>query len=160
MFYDLAQLVYDQVTILTMLYVHINMYTCSLCCIYIYTVFLLSSSCSCPFFLSSFCHIPHSQGELVNQIEFNVEHTANYVQRATQLTGEARQYKSKNRRVSDTAELSATYHLATFFSIFQTLLFFLSLCPPIMSCTLHSSSGTYLLSCVVCAQYWGLYWWQ
>lgn len=127
------------------------MYTCSLCCIYIYTVFLSSSSCSCPFFLSSFCHIPHSQGELVNQIEFNVEHTANYVQRATQLTGEARQYKSKNRRVSDTAELSATYHLATISHISHTFLS-LSLCSSIMSCTLHSSSGTYLLSCVVCAQ--------
>ena len=65
---------------------------------------------SCPLFIFSFV-MPSPQGELVNQIEFNVEHTANYVQRATQLTGEARQYKSKNRRVSDTAELSATYHL-------------------------------------------------
>ena len=41
-----------------------------------------------------------AQGELVNQIEFNVEHATSYVEKGAKITREARNYKSSNRRVS------------------------------------------------------------
>ena len=53
------------------------------------------------------------KGELVNQIEFNVEHTAVYIQRAVKVTQDARNYKSKNRHVS-----ISDHNLWVFFMIF------------------------------------------
>ena len=42
---------------------------------------------------------PVYQGELINQIEYNVEHAAGYVERGTKMVRIARDYKSKNRQV-------------------------------------------------------------
>lgn len=40
------------------------------------------------------------QGEMIDRIEYNVEHAVDYVQTATQDTKKALKYQSKARRVS------------------------------------------------------------
>ena len=41
-----------------------------------------------------------SQGEMIDRIEYHVEHAVDYVQTATQDTKKALKYQSKARRVS------------------------------------------------------------
>ena len=41
------------------------------------------------------------QGEMIDRIEYHVEHAMDYVQTATQDTKKALKYQSKARRVSD-----------------------------------------------------------
>lgn len=52
------------------------------------------------------------QGEMIDRIEYNVEHAVDYVQTATQDTKKALKYQSKARRVSCVYFLS---HLTSFF---------------------------------------------
>ncbi len=42
----------------------------------------------------------HAQGEMIDRIEYHVEHAVDYVQTATQDTKKALKYQSKARRVS------------------------------------------------------------
>ena len=41
----------------------------------------------------------YEQGELINQIEYNVEHAAGYIEKGTKMVRIARDYKSKNRQL-------------------------------------------------------------
>ena len=45
------------------------------------------------------------QGDLINQIEFNVDHAVAYVERGTQMLRVAASYKRKNRKVRHTPTL-------------------------------------------------------
>lgn len=56
---------------------------------------LLGTSHSCPHFVVSLL-----QGEMVDRIEYNVEHAKEFVDRAVADTKKAVQYQSKARRVS------------------------------------------------------------
>lgn len=67
---------------------------------------------SCPFPPSSLLPSPsallailrvHGQGEMIDRIEYNVEHAVDYVERAVSDTKKAVKYQSKARRVSQTA---------------------------------------------------------
>lgn len=46
-----------------------------------------------------------AQGEMIDRIEYHVEHAVDYVQTATQDTKKALKYQSKARRVSRTIKL-------------------------------------------------------
>ena len=46
-----------------------------------------------------------SQGEMIDRIEYHVEHAVDYVQTATQDTKKALKYQSKARRVSENTQL-------------------------------------------------------
>lgn len=48
----------------------------------------------------TYCH-HHHQGEMIDRIEYHVEHAMDYVQTATQDTKKALKYQSKARRVSN-----------------------------------------------------------
>jgi len=50
-----------------------------------------------------------NQGEMIDRIEYNVEHAVDYVQTATQDTKKALKYQSKARRVSVTFLLLSSY---------------------------------------------------
>lgn len=58
----------------------------------------LSSSCLHIFHTSSVTNL--SQGEMIDRIEYNVEHSVDYVERAVSDTKKAVKYQSKARRVS------------------------------------------------------------
>ena len=45
------------------------------------------------------------QGEMIDRIEYHVEHAVDYVQTATQDTKKALKYQSKARRVSSSCNL-------------------------------------------------------
>jgi len=53
-----------------------------------------------------------SQGEMIDRIEYHVEHAVDYVQTATQDTKKALKYQSKARRMSSEDEASVIVHLA------------------------------------------------
>merc|ERR1711971_1156788 len=53
-----------------------------------------------------------SQGEMIDRIEYHVEHAVDYVQTATQDTKKALKYQSKARRSSSEDEASVIVHLA------------------------------------------------
>lgn len=55
------------------------------------------------------------QGEMIDRIEYHVEHAMDYVQTATQDTKKALKYQSKARRVSSTDQ---TLLMCVFFSFF------------------------------------------
>lgn len=66
------------------------------------------------------------QGEMIDRIEYHVEHAVDYVQTATQDTKKALKYQSKARRVSD------HFNDDSFFTNLYFLFFFcfsLSVCP-------------------------------
>lgn len=56
---------------------------------------------SSPFVLLVMLHA-HGQGEMIDRIEYNVEHAVDYVERAVSDTKKAVKYQSKARRVSQT----------------------------------------------------------
>uniref|UniRef100_A0AAG5D7X9 t-SNARE coiled-coil homology domain-containing protein n=1 Tax=Anopheles atroparvus TaxID=41427 RepID=A0AAG5D7X9_ANOAO len=66
-----------------------------------------------------------SQGEMIDRIEYHVEHAMDYVQTATQDTKKALKYQSKARRVSKTYDIITNF--VCFFSFF--FLFLLSTIP-------------------------------
>lgn len=45
------------------------------------------------------CHFCHSQGEMIDRIEYNVEHSVDYVERAVSDTKKAVKYQSQARKV-------------------------------------------------------------
>lgn len=76
----------------------------------LFLFFLFSLSLS-SFFPTSFypsvllhvCVCAHGQGEMIDRIEYNVEHAVDYVERAVSDTKKAVKYQSKARRVSRTS---------------------------------------------------------
>lgn len=52
------------------------------------------------------------QGEMIDRIEYNVEHSVDYVERAVSDTKKAVKYQSKARRVSSPS--SARAHILTY----------------------------------------------
>ena len=57
------------------------------------------------------------QGEMIDRIEYHVEHAVDYVQTATQDTKKALKYQSKARRVSDYKYTPLCLQSANFLSI-------------------------------------------
>uniref|UniRef100_A0A182T099 t-SNARE coiled-coil homology domain-containing protein n=1 Tax=Anopheles maculatus TaxID=74869 RepID=A0A182T099_9DIPT len=64
-----------------------------------------------------------SQGEMIDRIEYHVEHAMDYVQTATQDTKKALKYQSKARRVSKSTDSYA--NVVCFFSLFLSIHCFL-----------------------------------
>ncbi|ETN62659.1 Syntaxin 1A [Anopheles darlingi] len=59
-----------------------------------------------------------SQGEMIDRIEYHVEHAMDYVQTATQDTKKALKYQSKARRVSNVSDLYSNFVFFSFFLYF------------------------------------------
>lgn len=57
--------------------------------------------------------VPALQGEMIDRIEYNVEHSVDYVERAVSDTKKAVKYQSKARRVSDSTGWLAGLGLST-----------------------------------------------
>lgn len=88
-----------------------------------FSFFLLFLSCTSlllPVLLSTLC--VHAQGEMIDRIEYNVEHAVDYVERAVSDTKKAVKYQSKARRVSQMAVITIV------------MLIFLSSFYPMLSC--------------------------
>lgn len=60
-----------------------------------------------------------TQGEMIDRIEYHVEHAVDYVQTATQDTKKALKYQSKARRVSGRFFTNLTNHTVFSFSFFS-----------------------------------------
>lgn len=69
--------------------------------------------------MQKFKQVVWIQGEMIDRIEYHVEHAVDYVQTATQDTKKALKYQSKARRVSFT--ITESIH---------SLLIFCFVCPP------------------------------
>ncbi|XP_067211661.1 syntaxin-1A isoform X1 [Linepithema humile] len=69
-----------------------------------------------------------SQGEMIDRIEYHVEHAVDYVQTATQDTKKALKYQSKARRVSPT-QMSRAETIGISFASNWSLFFFSSYIP-------------------------------
>lgn len=86
---------------------------------YLFSVSLCSSSClhmcfplsfSCLHVLNTSSVTTLSQGEMIDRIEYNVEHSVDYVERAVSDTKKAVKYQSKARRVSHTYHKTMHVH--------------------------------------------------
>lgn len=60
----------------------------------------LTSACAKKWYACTVCKCFFLQGEMIDRIEYHVEHAVDYVQTATQDTKKALKYQSKARRVS------------------------------------------------------------
>lgn len=58
-----------------------------------------------------------SQGEMIDRIEYHVEHAMDYVQTATQDTKKALKYQSKARRVSEDQRIDLANAFRSFFCL-------------------------------------------
>lgn len=68
------------------------------------------------------------QGEMIDRIEYHVEHAMDYVQTATQDTKKALKYQSKARRVSF---LDQTLLMCVFFLFFSLVSVFIPIPIPV-----------------------------
>lgn len=74
--------------------------------------------------------ISNVQGEMIDRIEYHVEHAVDYVQTATQDTKKALKYQSKARRVSKFTSQTILIEFCVFFFLFFFFVFFFLRPPP------------------------------
>lgn len=67
--------------------------------------------------LNDLMNYVHIQGEMIDRIEYHVEHAMDYVQTATQDTKKALKYQSKARRVSSRDILINVFSFFSFYFI-------------------------------------------
>lgn len=97
-----------------------------------------------------------TQGEMIDRIEYHVEHAVDYVQTATQDTKKALKYQSKARRVSKNSMTNLTNHFFVFvffFFSFPAVIYSISI--PILNHirflpAVRVHFPVYSLHCVIC----------
>jgi archaellum biogenesis ATPase FlaH len=95
------------------------------------------------------------QGEMIDRIEYHVEHAMDYVQTATQDTKKALKYQSKARRVSSRDIIINVFFFSFYFIIISRLpnTFTQSNIPHIFINFMFLSSSKKLILCTACCSF-------